>query len=410
MRGDKPLVLEDRCIDCGECIRVCSENAIKPNISSYIDLTRYEYTLAVPSSPLLVQFQHDVGPQDVCNALLKLGFDEVVSMDRACEVYMVALARRILSHHGQGPYITAQCPTIVRVIQTLYPDLLDHLVPLVSPRELAARWARERVVSQTGLAQEKIGVVYITPCPSKLVDIEAHLGPDESAIDAVIPITDIYHEILTAISKMRRKGQLTREAGSSVSIAWAILGGMSRNQRRAVHWLQARLPQGDSRKAINVDFLPVAQVSSVRDLFEEIEKGRLRNVDLVECMACPTGCVGGSLVVDNPYVARSKAIELLRKLPKPEDATDWSLVERAMERGDTEPREAIRPTPIAPLDGDLRKSLEKMQRKEELAATLPGIDCGACGSPTCRDLAEDIVREMAQLSDCLVLKAKGYAF
>lgn len=34
---------------------------------------------------------------------------------------------------------------------------------------------------------------------------------------------------------------------------------------------------------------------------------------------------------------------------------------------------------------------------------LPGLDCGACGSPTCKTLAEDIVRGFANDTDCIFI-------
>ena len=38
---------------------------------------------------------------------------------------------------------------------------------------------------------------------------------------------------------------------------------------------------------------------------------------------------------------------------------------------------------------------------EELTEQLPGLDCGSCGAPTCRALAEDIVRGEADRTDCI---------
>ena len=43
---------------------------------------------------------------------------------------------------------------------------------------------------------------------------------------------------------------------------------------------------------------------------------------------------------------------------------------------------------------------------QRLKNMLPGIDCGACGAPTCRAHAEDIVRAGGQEPDCPILKAR----
>jgi Na+-translocating ferredoxin:NAD+ oxidoreductase RNF subunit RnfB len=51
--------------------------------------------------------------------------------------------------------------------------------------------------------------------------------------------------------------------------------------------------------------------------------------------------------------------------------------------------------------------MQKVQKIEELLEKLPGLDCGSCGSPTCRSLAEDIVRGNANELDCIfILKEK----
>lgn len=58
---------------------------------------------------------------------------------------------------------------------------------------------------------------------------------------------------------------------------------------------------------------------------------------------------------------------------------------------------------ILKLDTDFKKALEKMAKIEEIYKVLPQIDCGACGSPTCKSLAEDIVMGRAQIDDCIVI-------
>lgn len=50
-------------------------------------------------------------------------------------------------------------------------------------------------------------------------------------------------------------------------------------------------------------------------------------------------------------------------------------------------------------------AIERMEEMNRILATLPGYDCGSCGSPTCRSFAEDIVRGLFDESDCIyVLK------
>ena len=59
--------------------------------------------------------------------------------------------------------------------------------------------------------------------------------------------------------------------------------------------------------------------------------------------------------------------------------------------------------PPEALDSDRRQALLKRMELERIAEELPSLDCGACGAPTCRALAEDIVRGTATMEDCLLL-------
>lgn len=62
---------------------------------------------------------------------------------------------------------------------------------------------------------------------------------------------------------------------------------------------------------------------------------------------------------------------------------------------------------VMKLDDDRMEALRKIQQIEELVQKLPGMDCGSCGAPSCRALAEDIVRGHAQEMDCVfILKEK----
>jgi len=47
-----------------------------------------------------------------------------------------------------------------------------------------------------------------------------------------------------------------------------------------------------------------------------------------------------------------------------------------------------------------------MERMEELCKKFPMLDCGSCGAPSCKALAEDIVRGYATENDCVFVMRK----
>ena len=58
---------------------------------------------------------------------------------------------------------------------------------------------------------------------------------------------------------------------------------------------------------------------------------------------------------------------------------------------------------INKLDPDMFKAMEKLQKMNQIYEQLPALDCGACGSPSCRALAEDVVRGKAKTTDCIFI-------
>ena len=123
-------------------------------------------------------------------------------------------------------------------------------------------------------------------------------------------------------------------------------------------------------------------------------------MDYISAYACLGGCVGGSLVVENPYVAQDRLIHLSKKFGI-EPKADRSEVRKLLDEGYFDLEREPQPMPPKPLSSNLTRAITKMKRKEELISALPGLDCGLCGAPTCRDFADDVVREEAELTDCV---------
>jgi hypothetical protein len=138
-------------------------------------------------------------------------------------------------------------------------------------------------------------------------------------------------------------------------------------------------------------------LSNVSQLMESVVMGRVKGVDFIEALACVGGCVGGPLTIENPFVAKALIQERTKESKKTRisaEKCDWRKYQWTVA---TETQ-----TPFL-LDEKPEVAMLKMAAIDDLVKGLPGLDCGACGSPTCRALAEDVVQEHSSMVDCIFL-------
>jgi Na+-translocating ferredoxin:NAD+ oxidoreductase RNF subunit RnfB len=57
--------------------------------------------------------------------------------------------------------------------------------------------------------------------------------------------------------------------------------------------------------------------------------------------------------------------------------------------------------PVYQLGSNFMESIAMMKKVDELQKKFPGLDCGCCGAPSCKSLAEDIVRGVATENSCI---------
>jgi len=116
VRHGKAEILEDRCIDCGECARACRHNAIVPQTGSFTELSEFKYTVALVSPVLYGQFRKDVLPSAILASVRKIGFDDAFDVARASEAVSAAIDEHLAGYRGPLPLLSSFCPTIVRLI------------------------------------------------------------------------------------------------------------------------------------------------------------------------------------------------------------------------------------------------------------------------------------------------------
>ncbi len=130
-----------------------------------------------------------------------------------------------------------------------------------------------------------------------------------------------------------------------------------------------------------------------------MENDKLRNVKFIELNACPGGCVGGCLTVENPFVARARIKRLAQTIDSQKDKNGIS--KESVLSDELIWTNKLEYEPIMCLDVDRSVAMRKLADIERIFETLPGLDCGSCGAPSCRALAEDIVMGTANEGDCI---------
>ncbi len=388
LRNGKARINFARCIDCGGCLRVCPYDAILPLTTAQSDLHRFKHKIALPSPVLYTQFGEQVMPNEILTVLKESGFDQVYDEALVCEMISIAIEEYLEENRSPRPIISSTCPVVVRLIQRLFPSLCKHILPLEPPREIAAKNLRVEVSKERNLSPEDIGIIDITPCSAKMVSISHPETMERSNLDGAIPIRDIYNKIMMKLKRKEHTIMLQAYTSrvSGIGIGWAMEGGEIRGLK----------------------YTNSVSVSGVLDtirILEDVESGRLKNIEYLECLICPDGCIGGPLTVENRFIAKSNVLRLIRHFGG-KKRVNTELVKRLYKDNYFSFKWAVEPKSFPPLDKDRDVAIEKLKTKEELIKKLPGTDCGVCGAPDCRTLAEDIVRGEARLEDCIYIKHK----
>ncbi len=373
IRDGKAQIIQERCIHCGNCVDICSQNAkeVLNGTGNTLHLIEKGNAIAIVAPSFPAAFNGRVG-KFPC-ALRKLGFVQVWEVATGAELVVEACRS---FQFGDHPYISSSCPAVVNLIERHYSQFVPYLIPVVSPAIATARLIRHCYPN------DSFNIVFIGPCIAKKGEIR------QSSVSGDIQEVLTYAE-LDELLKLKGIDWNGLNEGSfdgpraSLAYSFPISGGLLRNLNRTQDILQEEYAVIDGMK----NWMDILEIL-------EHEKNRVRLIDGLFCNGCIDGF--GMKGRGNILARKSSLLQYIRSIPLKEQAegkawllsADVDLGRRFKELKVTLPQ---------PDEGDI---IEILQRTGK-AKPEDQMNCGACGYPSCREKAIAVYQGIAEVEMCL---------
>lgn len=372
-------VIAERCIGCGNCIRVCTQNAkeIKSHIERTIDLINENKIVAAAVAPSYPAEFTEIKPLQIVSALKALGFTHVFEVGFGADLVAEAYKRILEKEDNNKSYISTTCPAVVYYIEKYQPELIDNLIPLVSPMIATAYTINKELGNDAK-------IVFIGPCISKKLEAE---DPD---------VADIVHAVLTF--------KELRELLLKKNIKLSEMKEIEFNKPIAGIGSVFPIAQGLLKTAnINYDILDtdILATEGKARFIEAIDlllKGDM-NIKFFDVLFCK-GCINGPGISNKISLCNRKACisSYVKEKFKNFDIEEWKEYKERYQTMDLTREFRNDDKRIAPPD---EKTINEILTQLNKITPEDFLNCGSCGYDTCKDLAVAIYKGLGEKEMCL---------
>lgn len=282
-RGEGPVIEDNKCLSCGECVINCDFGALADKIEfiPLIDLLKDARTpvYATVAPAIVGQFGDDITMGQLRTALKLIGFEDVIEVALFADILTIREAfefNELVKQKGDFFLTSCCCPIWFNMTKKHYPGIFDHMSPSVSPMIASGRFLKE--------LYKDAKVVFIAPCIAKKAEIrEPEL---KGAIDFVLNFREL-QEIFNAldIDPANICGD-EKDQASLGGRLYARTGGVSFSVKTVVNRLEPR-------RVIKLKSKKVDGVQDCKEILEDLSSDRDIDANFIEGMGCKGGCVGG---------------------------------------------------------------------------------------------------------------------
>ena len=331
---------ETSCVNCGQCIVACPVGALYERDDTdkvreaIADPNKHVFICTAPSVRAQIGECFGYEPGTDCEgkmvaALKRLGFDGVYDMNLTADLTIMEEATEFLGRVKNGgalPMITSCSPGWIKYCEHYYPEFVDNLSTCKSPQQMFGAVVKTYYAEKMGWNPEDIFFVSAIPCTAKKFEVGR---PGQSA--AGVPDVDV--AITTReVGKMISKAGIDFKAledeafdtpfeiGSGAGAIFGATGGvMEAALRTAAEVIEGKpLESLDFTEVRGIEGVKLASyklgdielnvavasgTANAKKVLDAVKAGEL-NVQFIEIMACPGGCVNGGGQPIQPAVVR----------------------------------------------------------------------------------------------------------
>lgn len=207
-------IAETDCVNCGQCRVFCPTGAItiRTNIGEvWKALADKDTRVVAQIAPAvrvaagdafgLTKGENAMGK--IVAALHRMGFDEVFDTSYSADLTIMEESAEFLKRLEKGknlPLLTSCCPAWVKFVQDQFPDYKENISTCRSPQQMFSAVIKEYYRNPEHAEGKKTVVVSIMPCTAKKMEAERpnSYTKGEKDTDIVITTTELTRMIRTA--------------------------------------------------------------------------------------------------------------------------------------------------------------------------------------------------------------------
>ena len=370
--GGQAEVIDERCIICGNCTKVCSQGAkvFLNTVNRVKKLLEKDEEVAVILAPSFPAEFSDITDHRVLIGMIKaLGFRYVAEVSFGAD--LVADKFKKLISGDKGFYISSDCPSIVNYVKFYHPGLVEKLAPIVSPMVAMSRVMRKKY-------GKSLRVVFIGPCVAKKAE--------SSEIDEALTFTELREFFIEMGIKAENVPLMDfDEPVGGRGAIFPVTRGLLQTANINDDAVTGNIIAAEGR----IDF---------QGALKEFESGLIRNQHME--LLCCEGCIMGPGLSKNgkQYNRRLLVSSYASKKMSNIDMERWqNAIDRfgELDLSFHHTPESSRIDTLSENDvSDILAKMGKKLKKDQL-------DCGACGYETCVEHAIAIKKGLAEVEMCL---------